>query len=310
MSDYETLQKERNVAVGIFVIGALVAIVWLLFKFGDLPVKISRWSSYTVFVQFPIAQGVANSTPVRFCGYQVGMVTDVKPPKKLRDLRTGQFYHQAVVVLSINQKYSDIPSNVDVKLMTRGLGSSYIELVVNPDVPLAKSQDANQTSKNYLCEGTWLQGSTGMTSEFFPAESQKRLDELISGLNNLIKNANDIIGDPCNKEHIKETLAKAAAAMGEFEKFSASSIGTLKDVNEKVIPVLVSMSEELSKTTAEMRLILEKINSGQGSAAKFVNDGRFYENMLENTQQLESLLKEMREFIAKSREKGLPIKIK
>jgi phospholipid/cholesterol/gamma-HCH transport system substrate-binding protein len=317
VSDYEILQKKRNVAVGIFVVGALVAIVWLLFKFGDLPVKISEWSSYTVYVQFPIAQGVGKSTPVRFCGYQVGMVTDVKPPKKLQNLRTGQFYHQAIVVLSIDKKYSDIPSNVDVKLMTRGLGSSYIELVLNPDAPPVKSQDANQPPKDYLTEGMWLQGSSGTTSEFFPAESQKKLDELITGLNSLIKNANNIIGDPNNRENIKvalanlaETTKRATTAMQEFEKFANAGAITFKDINEKVVPVVVSMSEELSKTTAEMRLILEKINSGQGTAGKFVNDGRFYESMLENTQQLESLLKEMRDFIAKSREKGLPIKLK
>jgi phospholipid/cholesterol/gamma-HCH transport system substrate-binding protein len=317
VSDYETLQKKRNIAVGIFVIVALVAIVWLLFKFGDLPVKISEWNSYTVNVQFPIAQGVAKSTPVRFCGYQVGMVTDVRPPKKLQNLRTGQFYHQAVVVLSIDKKYNDIPSNLDVKLMTRGLGSSYIELVINPDAPPVKSQDANQPPKDYLVEGMWLQGSSGTTSEFFPAESQKKLDELITGLNSLIKNANNIIGDPNNRENIRVTLAnlaettkRATTAMQEFEKFATAGTMTFKDVDEKVVPVVVSLSEELSKTTAEMRLILEKINSGQGTAGKFINDGRFYENMLENTQQLESLLKEMREFIAKSSEKGLPIKLK
>jgi ABC-type transporter Mla subunit MlaD len=245
------------------------------------------------------------------------MVTDVKPPKKLQNPKTGQFYHQAVVILSIDKKYNDIPSNLDVKLMTRGLGSSYIELVVNPDAPPAKSQDANQPPKDYLAEGMWLQGSTGMTSEFFPAESQKKLDELITGLNSLIKNANNIIGDPNNRENIRVTLAnlaettkRATTAMQEFEKFAEAGTMTFKDVDEKVVPVVVSLSEELSKTTAEMRLILEKINSGQGTAGKLVNDGRFYENMLENTQQLESLLKEMRDFIAKSREKGLPIKLK
>jgi len=189
--------------------------------------------------------------------------------------------------------------------------------VVNPDAPLAKSQDANQTPKDYLAEGVWLQGTTGMTSEFFPAESQKKLDELITGLNSLIKNANNIIGDPNNRENIKVTLAnlaettrRATTAMQEFEKFANAGAITFKNIDEKVVPVVVNMSEELSKTTAEMRLILEKINSGQGTAGKLVNDGRFYENMLENTQQLESLLKEMRDFIAKSREKGLPIKLK
>ena len=42
----------------------------------------------------------------------------------------------------------------------------------------------------------------------------------------------------------------------------------------------------------------------------FVNDGRLYENLLENTQQMKVLLEELEAFMAKSREKGVPIKLK
>jgi len=57
-------------------------------------------------------------------------------------------------------------------------------------------------------------------------------------------------------------------------------------------------------------VIFEKVNSGEGSAAMLVNDGRLYENLLENTQQMQVLLEELRAFTAKSRDKGLPIKLK
>lgn len=57
-------------------------------------------------------------------------------------------------------------------------------------------------------------------------------------------------------------------------------------------------------------MILEKVNNGQGTAAKLINDGRLYENLLENTQQLQVLLEEIRAFTAKARDKGVPIKIK
>ncbi|GAG85025.1 unnamed protein product, partial [marine sediment metagenome] len=66
---------------------------------------------------------------------------------------------------------------------------------------------------------------------------------------------------------------------------------------------------ELSKTLAELRLILEKVNNGQGTAAKLINDGRLYENLLENTQQMQVLLEELRALIAKYREKGIKVKL-
>jgi phospholipid/cholesterol/gamma-HCH transport system substrate-binding protein len=301
VSDYETTQKKRNIIVGVFVLVAICALVWLIFKFGDLPTAASRLRSFQVFVQFPTAPGVQTDTPVRFCGYQIGRVTKVKPPEVLTDLNTGLKYHQTLVVLSIEKKYVNIPSNVEVKLMTRGLGSSYIELTVAPTSPLTP-RDPNRPETKFLTDKMPLQGSSGMTSEFFPAESQKKLEELVDGIRTFVGNANDIFGDQANKENLKATLAnlaeatdKATEALEEFRGFFASGIDT---------------TEQLTETVTELRLVLEKVNSGQGTAAKLINDGRLYENLLENSQQLEVLIEELRSFIAKAKDKGLPIKVK
>ncbi len=287
MSDYETTERKRNVIVGIFVLIALCAFVWLIFMFGDLPTAVTKLGSFEVFVQFPTAPGVQKDTPVRFCGYQIGRVTDVMAPAVRTDLNTQLAYHQALVVLSIDKKYANIPSNIEVKLMTRGLGSSYIELTVDPTLPLTP-RDPNRPETKFLVDRMFLQGSTGVTSEFFPAESQKKLEELINNLNTLITHANTILGDQQNKENIKASLANLSSAFGRATE-------TL---------------EELSKTTKELGIILEKINTGQGTAARLINDGRLYDELLENTQQMQVLLQELRTFVEKSNRKGLPIKLK
>ena len=85
--------------VGVFVIVAVVAFFWLIFKFGDLPVLVSEIKSYEVKIQFQSAPGVQKDTPVRFCGYQIGTVIDVKPPNVLQDLNTKQWYHQTMVLV-------------------------------------------------------------------------------------------------------------------------------------------------------------------------------------------------------------------
>jgi len=274
VSDYETIQRRRNIIVGVFVVGAMCALAGLIYKFGDLPWFVTKHRSFQVFVQFQTAPGVQRDTPVRFCGYQIGRVTKVMAPEVRRDLNTAQQYHQTVVVLSIKKRYVDIPSNVSAKLMTRGLGSSYIELTVDP-----------------------------------ARLSQKKLDELVDGLKSLISNTNGIVGDPNNRENLKETLANLAEAskqatktIEEFRQFAASGTDTFT--------AILGTSEELSKATAQLRLILEKVNSGDGSAGMLINDGRFYENLLENTQQIQILLEELTSFIAQARVKGLPMKLK
>ena len=313
MSDYETIQRKRNIIVGIFVIIAVICLCWMVFQFRDLPIVIGKYRSYQVKVQFPIAPGVQENTPVRFCGYQIGRVTKIEPPKVMEDINTHRFYHQTLVILSIDKEYSDIPANVEAKLMSRGLGSSYIDLKLPPF-------DVNEPPGEFLTHGSHLQGSTGMTSEFFPEESQKKLEELVDGIVTLISNANDIFGDPANKANLRATLANLSQVTGQatdslkqFQRLSVAGTKTLENADTRmgqIVTAMVAASEELSKTAKQLRLVLEKINEGQGTAAKLINDGRLYENLLENSQQMEVLIEELRLFTVKSREKGLPIKLK
>jgi len=300
VSDYETTQRWRNITVGIFVIIALCALVWLIFMFQDLPGKLTEIRSFQVFVKFPVAQGVQRDTSVRFCGYEIGRVTDMMPPEPRYDDRADKTYYQTMCVLSIEKKYKNIPSNVDIKVMARGLGSSYIEIKVDPEREL-KPLDPNRPETVYLVDGAELQGTTGMTSEFFPEESQKKLDDLITGIESLVRNANDIIGDEENKQNIQKTLdnlaeitAKGADALEELRGFTDTA-------NEA--------AEELTETIRQLRIIAEKINSGDGTAAKFVNDGRLYENLLENTEELEVLIQDLKDFVAEYRVKGIKVKL-
>jgi phospholipid/cholesterol/gamma-HCH transport system substrate-binding protein len=297
--------------VGVFVIVAVVAFFWLVFKFGDLPGLISEVKSYEVRVQLPSAPGVQRDTPVRFCGYQIGRVSEVRPPDVLKDLNTGQYYHQAVVIISIDNQFNNIPADAEAKLMTRGLGSSYIELRIPP-------RDIREG--RFLSEGCLLQGTAGMTSEFFPEESQKKLDDLITGIAAFVNNTNDIVGDSENKANFKAALANLAKAsqqatevMKELGELSAAGKTTLQNADarmERLTSSLVGTSEKLSDVMKQLDTILTKVNSGDGTAGKLINDGRLYEQLLEDSKQLGLVLQNLKSFVDESKQKGVPIKLK
>jgi ABC-type transporter Mla subunit MlaD len=250
-------------------------------------------------------------------------------PEIRRDPLTGKEYHQTVCILSINKRYVDIPSNVEVKLMTRGLGSSYLEIKVDPEKLPAPPRDPNNPSTRFLTNGMHLQGSTGMTSEFFPEESQAKLNTLVEDIGAFIANANDIIGDQENKGNIKATLAHLSDAtknfslameeatemmadaektMAEFRTLASTGTETVKTVDakaERLVGALVSTSGEISTAISQLRLAVEKINQGQGTAGRLITDARLYENLLESTEQLNVLLKDFKDLIDKISEKGL-----
>jgi phospholipid/cholesterol/gamma-HCH transport system substrate-binding protein len=347
VSDYETTQRRRNFIVGFFVIIGLGALVWLIFKFGDLPVFVTKLDSFQIYVQFPTAAGVQRDTPVNFCGYQIGRVTKVMAPEIRTDLLTGARYYQTVVIMSVNKQYETIPSNVKVTLMRRGLGSSYIEIVQNLGAPMTPTEP----NEPFLHDGILLQGSTGLTSEFFPEESQKKLDNLIVSLNTLISNANDVVGDPNSKKHIKASLANLAKAtqqaqttLEELQKLAAAGTTTLQkadvkmdeavnalvktgdgiqkftstgtttlesfdDKADRLVTSMINTSDQLSMALEQLRSILEKVNEGQGSASKLINDGQFYESLLDNTKELQKVLEEMKKFIEEWRDKEIKVKL-
>jgi len=327
VSDYETTQRRRNIIVGIFVIVGVTVLGIMVYEFGELPVFVGKLKSYPVRVQFPTASGVEQNTPVRFCGYPIGRVTSIEPPRVMKDRKTGKLYHQTIVVLSIEKEYNNIPDNVEVKLMKRGLGSSYIELKEQP-------YHVNNPPREFLHKGTTMQGTTGMTSEFFPEESQKKFQDLIDGLKSLTSNANDILGSPRTKENLSEILSNlvkatetasttlenatdafqnASNTLNEFRELASKGKDTLEhtDTNiNKLITSMIQTSEELSQATSQLRVMLDKINQGEGTVARLLNDGRFYEKLLDDAEQIEALIEDLKNFVEKSKKEGLPIDLK
>jgi len=311
--DYDTIQRRRNIIVGAFVLVALGSLGWLVFKFGDLPTVVGRWTSYQVYVQFASAPGVDRNTPVQLGGYQIGRVTDVMAPQALEDQKTGLTYLQSKVIIAIDKKYATIPRNVDIKLMKRGFGSSYIELEIDPTRPLVP-KDPNRPETAYLQNGMLLQGSVGMVSEFFPEESQQKLEELVSKLCILIGNANDIFGDKQNKENIRaalanltEVTAQARETLEEIEKLSATGRGTIKNADEKLTQIAnaaLESGEELNAAVREFRMTIEKLNEGKGTAGRLLNNGQLYENLLDSAEELRLALEEFKKVMQKTNKKG------
>ena len=245
--------------------------------------------------------------PRAFCGYQIGRVTTVLATQVGGDLNTGQEYHQTLCVLSINKSIYRHPFQRRSQADDARAGSSYLELKVDPKKLPAPPRYEGDPTSCFLKEGMPLQGSTGITSEFFPEESQEKLDQLVDGIRAFINNANHIIGDPNNQKNFKATLANvsktsdafpaavdqavammkdAQKTMEEFRKLAATGTDVVKNTDGRIDQLtdsMVATSNEIGKSAVQLRLAVEKINGGQGSAGLLLNDGRLYEGLLEDT---------------------------
>jgi len=293
--------------VGAFVVVGVVVFAYMIFLFGELPVVITKFTSYNVRVRFPFAPGVEQNTPVRYCGYQVGRVTHVSPPEPLQD-KDGKLIHQVAVVMAISRDYSAIPSNVKIKLLRRGMGSSYIELAT---VPMA-AEDFDKLEPKFLQDKMTLQGESGAANELLPADLQDKIETFFVKVTKLVDNTNEIMGDEQNKANLKNSLAN-------LSKVTEESIVTLQQIkefsttaNQKVAMVsdsVLQTSEELGETFIEMRRILNKINNGQGTVGKLINDDKLYENLIDSSEELKASLEKMKKTLEKTSKKGIRVKI-
>jgi phospholipid/cholesterol/gamma-HCH transport system substrate-binding protein len=302
MTDYNSLQKRKNYTVGAFVLAAFLAFLWMLGQFRDMPLFVSQANSFYVMARFTDASGVQRETPVQFCGYQIGRVILVSPPTYVEDAQAGKSWHEVRVTMAIDKKYKNIPSNVNVTLMKRGLGSSYIELRENGTPPMPLIADRPET--RFLCDSLVVNGTVGLNSEFFPPETQKKLENLLDSITTLAANTNQIIGDEQNKTNIRKTLDHIAAA-AEQTRQTLESVQKFSDTGSEK---MTQVAENLDAAAKEFRQIMEKINNGDGSAGKFLNDGRLYENLLDSSAELEITLEQIKKWAADAREKGIRIK--
>lgn len=294
MADYNSIQRRRNLLVGGFVLVAFCGFVWMLGVFGELPGLVSSLNSYEILVDFPSAPGIMENTRVNYCGYQVGRVMDVLPPQRVEDRDTGESLHRVRVVIAIDNKFNNIPRNIEVQLMKRGLGSSYIELVFDP----------KKKVEGLLQSGEVLAGIEGTSTEFIPKAVQDKLEKLVDGVSELTAHANEIIGDDENKQNVKRTLNNVALASQQAQL----TLLSVQNFADKGIEDLDSVTRNMNDALAELHGVLLKVNEGEGTAGRIVNDGRLYENLLDSTLELQLALEQFKMFAAESREKGLKIK--
>lgn len=324
MTDYETLQSRRNRIVGVFIIVSFLAFWWLVFKFGDLPTAVTKIRSFDVYVQFPSAAGVEKGTPVRFCGYQIGRVTRVDPPAPLPMITaegpTGPVIHQVLVVLSIERRYSTIPVTSTIRLVTRGLGSSYIEIQ-------ASSVDVNQPV--FLTDGSRAQGLVGTVSDILPEQAQAKLESLATEISALASSARAVIGDPNTQANLRQTIANIAAASRQlpatmdrvqlvldqisqaarqYEALAADArqaMTNLDDRTDRLANSFVQASNHLAMAGQQLEQILAKVNQGQGSVGRLIVDPRLYEELLETTDQFQALADQVSSILTTLQQKGL-----
>jgi phospholipid/cholesterol/gamma-HCH transport system substrate-binding protein len=309
------LRIPREAKIGLF---AVVSLAALYFGYNFLRGKkfFSRQNTY--YVVYNTIDGVNKSTPIFYKGLKVGQV------EELGFLRTDSA-NRIIATLIIDQNIMLSRSSEARIVSTDLLGGKAISLIVpNLIEPIFKGDTISGTqeigigesisgmiepvkdktenvlvSLNKVLEHVEKVmgngGSENLNSGINDlAQTMKNLNMATASLNQLIQNeSNRLSKTSGNIESITSNLKKNNQDI-------ESSIQNLKVITDSLADApLKSMVVELQKTSVQLAMVAEKLNKGEGSAGKLINDPQLYDNLNKSTNELQALLKDLREYPAR-----------
>jgi phospholipid/cholesterol/gamma-HCH transport system substrate-binding protein len=294
-------------------VGALtvIAITIIILGFNFLRGKTIFKSGNFIYAKYADTKGLIVSNPVFVNGYQVGSVFEIENQKD--DLT------QIIVSVKLNEPYK-IPVNSVATIQDNPLGISSISIVLGNATAFFKSGDTIKTAPANSLLGDFV-------NTLSPLGEQTK--NAINSLDKVLNNINTVLNEN-NKEKLQEILENLAVTTKSLST-SVNAIETmlqkqngsiaqtfdnvnsftknLNDNNQKLNNIITNLDSaskavkdaDLNKTiktiqlaVASLNTSLQKLNSGNGTAAKLMNDSSFYHELQNTLQSINTLVDDVK----------------
>ncbi|MGK7370306.1 MAG: MlaD family protein [Candidatus Halalkalibacterium sp. M3_1C_030] len=292
------LSNEAKVAITI--VAALIVAFFGFRLMNDVPIF---RQSQKVVTYFDKVDGLTTGSVVYINGVKVGSVKRI------------ELISQDSVMVSMNFDLGvDIPKNSIARLESSGL--------LDDKAIILEPGDSNE----YIEYGDTIKGVyTGGMMETLKDEGQKLSDDVSQSfekLNVLLEKLNTTISDE-NQNKIDDILVDLKSTTDEISQLMKNKRGELESsINhasnilanldtvstnnkERIDSVMIgldnslkrieSLSVELEKTGTSLNQILDKVNKGEGTLGKLVNNPSLYNNLDSLSAEMKQLMKNINE---------------
>lgn len=280
---------------------ALLAIVAiLLFIFGYSFLKGKNWfdSSRTFYAIYNNVEGLSPSSPVTINGLKVGTVTKI-------DFLDNS--GKLIVTFLVDKEFPFSEESV-AQVYGGGLigGKSLAILPKYDSTNIAKSGDTLPSAIE--------EGLLELVNERL-APLQEKIEKVIVSTDSLVNSFNEVMNAE-TRQNLRNSIAGLDAAVGSFRNSAVSVEGILSENAPKLNRTFTNLdemsikfnnfsdslsefdlrkvSEDLENSVANFERVTEKLNSGEGTAAKLLNDPSVYNNLEKATNQLDALIQDVK----------------
>ena len=289
------MHLSKEVKTGIL---AIVAIFLLIYGYSFLKGSNLFSKKREFHVKYENVAGLPVSAPVTVNGYVIGKVNKIDFVNKQGGL---------IVTFVLDKEFEFSNKSVIEIYSTSFIGGN--ALAILPDY------ESNEMAK----EGDTLTGKIqkGMletvTSGLKPLE--KRIYNTLSGLDTLLNNFNYILNDT-TKGNLKEAIASLNKTMNSFEGASANLDDLLRENKPKLDSTFTyletttsnlahfsdslsqvdikALASSLEETLNSFHSVMAKVDNGDGSIGKLINDEELYNNLEGASKELEELLRDFK----------------
>lgn len=288
--------------VGLFVLVALIILGYMSFRVGQYGFGLKK--GYTVEAVFDNVAGLNRDADVMIAGVTVGKVESI-------GLRDGR----AQVTLRIESNVR-LEKDVIASIKTHGiLGDKYVEIIpgtkgeawLEQGGEIDRVQRQADMDKLLLELGNIANDVMSVTASLKKVlggeEGEANLQRIISNTRDLTENLNNLVKQNDEKFHImvssftraSEGMEKTFAALSEITGKINKGEGTFgRLVNDE------SVFEHLDKTVASLNEITAKINEGKGSIGKLVNDEETVDTLNASLKSIDKGMEGISNFVSKA----------
>ncbi len=320
--------------VGVTVIGGLIVLVWMILKFGGDIAQPFAKPGIPVRLTSGRADGVAEGSQIYYRGVSVGKVIKVGLSEKA----------QTVEIVAEVNTIPPLPGNVVALIrLTNFLGGSTgISLEVPAgEAAVGELKPDQKIQTRYIGldvlppEFVDLAADLKKTSaQFREANIAKDLSTQINKAGELIDSIQAWVSDQKLRDDLKATIAnfrtaseKADKVIANAEKFTdrlpkisedasgavADARTTIDKTQKHIDDIAKNVNDRLSQvatTLDQIQSIINKVDKGEGTIGKLVNDPKLYQNLLETTDQLSISAKDLRRLFEQWEQEGVSLKLK
>ncbi|HOW24358.1 MAG TPA: MlaD family protein [Bacteroidales bacterium] len=299
----------RESKIGLVFIVALILFVWgLNFLKGKTLLKPER----NFFAVYERIDGLIVANPVNINGFAVGQVTKIEFESETSPL---------IVVEFVLDKKIRIPENTVARIYSQDLlGGKSIDLILGDSPEYCEPGDTLSSS---------IEQSLREEVNRQVEPIRRKAENLISSIDSMVTiiqmvfNENmrdDLIASVASLKSTFGNLANTSSAIDTLvmtqQKKLTDIIGHIESIthnlqnsNAEITNVLSNFSaisdtiaqmkisstlSDLSQTLADISVIAEKINRGEGSMGLLINDQKLYDNLVTSSIELNLLLEDLR----------------